>query len=127
MRLHPSAFRTFSGLCLAFVLALAACGEPDPSAEPPPASGSSAPTPPPVTGRWEAADGEGVLLLRDDGTFTLRHDLGGAPYEGTYAMTDGGRLRLDVPDLAPMYIERDGDVLAFLAPRGADRVLYERR
>lgn len=122
MRPHPRAFRTLPGILLACLFALAACGAPDSSADPP------APNEPPtsVTGRWEASDGAGVLLLRPDGTFTLRHDLGGAPYEGTFTSTDDGRLRLDVPDLAPFYVERDGDQLAFYAP-GADRVLYERR
>lgn len=129
MRLHPRTDRTFLGALLACTLLLAACADPNPSPDAPADASPDAPAPTPpdeVTGRWESVTGSDVLLLRPDGTFRLEHDLGGAPYEGSYRALEDGRIRLDVPSLAPFYVERDGDDLAFYAP-GADRVRYERR
>lgn len=123
MRCSPRFRRTLRALMLVAALLVPACAEPEPPDAALPAS-SEAP-PDDLTGRWSAADGPGTLILRPDGTFTLHHDLGGAPYEGTYTALDDGRLRLDVPDFAPIFMEREGEALSFRVP-GGNLARYER-
>ena len=77
-----------------------------------------------LVGEWEAEDGTGTLVFGPGGEVAFTHV--GQTVTGTYTLIDDEEVRLDLPGMAPIEFEYEGDDDFEMNVPGVGEVEYEK-
>lgn len=113
---------------VALLLWICACGDADERAAPDPDPGSApaaAGAEIDLAGHWVAPDAADTLTFYRDGRVAIDPSSpmqeGTEPLSGTYTVQEDGRVRLDFPSFAPVFVTLRGeDALSFMRPGGTE-------